>query len=46
MSWLARLARALRQGLSGFVGPTSTGRDPRAVRRALERRAGLRQTCC
>jgi hypothetical protein len=46
MRRLRSFARALRQVLLGFVGPTPAARDAGAMRRALEKRAGLRGTCC
>jgi hypothetical protein len=38
--------RALRDFLRGFTGLAPLGDDPEAVRRALERRAAGRKSCC
>ena len=41
-----RLLRALADFVRGFVGWSPLPRDPAAVRRALEHRAGRRRSCC
>jgi hypothetical protein len=41
-----RFVRALRDFLRGFAGLAPLPRDPAAVRRALERRAAGRKSCC
>jgi hypothetical protein len=43
---MRRFLSALRGFLSGFAGLAPLGRDPEAVRHALERRAASRKTCC
>jgi hypothetical protein len=43
---MRRAFEALRNFLRGFTGLAPLGRDPAAVRRALERRAAARKSCC
>jgi hypothetical protein len=41
-----RFAAALAGFLRGFTGLESVARDPAGARRALERRAAHRRSCC
>jgi hypothetical protein len=43
---LRRLAAALAGFLRGFLGLDAVARDPDGARRALERRAASRRSCC
>ena len=43
---IRRALEAIAAFLRGFVGCSPLPRDPAAVRRALEQRAGKRRSCC
>jgi hypothetical protein len=43
---MRRFVRALRDFVRGFAGLVPLGRDPAAVRHALEHRAAGRKSCC